>query len=200
MVQRIAFIAVTMVIAVVQMEARDSAFEEIIFIDHENLRYVEGLEMTQFQVREIKRNIDQARKYGVKGYLLFAKETMEAMLTYDFEVPGIGNIGAQAFPPDSTHRREAERLSKALREVVAYADEKDIRLYFHSNQFIFPSEVLNVIEPTTWETAVCPGREVTWAVYRGKIDEFFRLFPDIAGLQITGDETQVSVARQTGSW
>ena len=42
-------------------------------------------------------------------------------------------------------------------------------------------------------TAVCPGRKATWEVYRGKINEFASIFPELAGLQITGDETQVSV-------
>lgn len=72
--------------------AGDRAFQELVFIDHENLRYIEGPETTAFQVNEIKRNVDQAKKYGIDAYLLFAKETMEEMLTYDFDVPGIGNI------------------------------------------------------------------------------------------------------------
>ncbi len=195
MVQKITFLAVTMLLTVAYVEAQEARFKELIFIDHENLRYVEGSDVTQSQVNEIKQNIDQAKKHGVSGYLLFAKETMEAMLTYDFDVDGIGNIGEQAFPPDSKHGREAERLRKALREAVAYANEKGIKLYFHSNQFIFPKEVLNVIRPTVWGSAVCPGREATWQVYRGKINEFFRLFPEIAGLQITCDETQISVLK-----
>lgn len=169
------------------------AFNELIFIDHENLRYVEDEELTRFQVHEIKRNIDVAVKRGIHTYLLFAKETMEAMLTYDFAVDGIGHIGTQAFSENSEHRREAVRLRKALREVVEYASQAGIGLYFHSNQFIFPDEVLEVIKPATWGTAVCPGREETWEVYRGKINEFASIFPELAGLQITGDETQVSV-------
>ena len=171
------------------------AFQELIFIDHENLRYVEGPETTAFQIEEIKRNIDKAQDYGVHGYLLFAKEMMEAMLTYDFDVPEIGHIGQQAFAAHSSHREEAERLRRGLSEVAEYAENNGVKLYFHSNQFIFKKDVLNVIKPATWGTAVCPGREATWAVYRGKIDEFFRLFPSIAGLQITGDETQVSVLK-----
>ena len=179
----------------VEIQTQAGQFQELIFIDHQNLRYVEDSKITHFQIGEIKRNIDQAKKYGLEGYLLFAKETMEAMLTYDFEVQGIGNIGLQAFPPGSKHRREAERLRKAMREVLDYANDKGIKMYFHSNQFIFSEEVLDVIKSVTWGTAVCPGREATWAVYRGKIDEFFCLFPEIAGLQITGDETQVSVLK-----
>ena len=188
-------ITVALLCIAVEIQAQNGPFQELIFIDHENLRYVENPQITQFQIGQIKRNIDQAKKYGVDSYLLFAKETMEAILTYDFEVPGIGNIGEQAFPTGSKHRRDAERLCQALREVVACAKHKDVKLYFHSNQFLFPEEVLNVIRPVTWGTAVCPGREATWSVYRGKINEFFRLFPEIAGLQITGDETQVSVLK-----
>ena len=179
---------------IMQVSYADSkSFRELIFIDHENLRYVEDEELTRFQVNEIKRNIDKAVELGVDGYLLFAKETMEAMLTYDFEVEGIGNIGKRAFPSGGEHRERAERLRRALREVLDYANRKYVKLYFHSNQFIFPDEVLKTIRSATWGTAVCPGRQATWDVYRGKINEFCSLFPDLAGLQITGDETQVSV-------
>jgi len=169
------------------------AFTELVFIDHINLRYVEGVEQAREEVEHAKRNIDKAAQYGIHSYLLFAKESMEAILTYDFEVPGIGNIGRKAFPNGSKHRRTADYMRQALNDVMEHAKSRNVRLFFHSNQFIFPEEVLDVIRPATWGTAVCPGREATWAVYRGKIEEFFRLFPDIAGLQITGDETQVSV-------
>lgn len=172
---------------------QERAFDEIVFIDHMNLRYVEGVEEARQEGEQAKRNIDEALKHGATSYLFFAKEGMEAMLSYDFEVPGIGSIGRQAFADSSEHRRTAEFMRAALADVLAYAKAKNIRLFYHSNQFIFPKEVLEVIKPATWGTAVCPGRDATWALYRGKIDEFFRLFPDTAGLQITGDETQVSV-------
>ena len=168
-------------------------FTELVFVDHINLRYVEGSERARAEAEQAKRNIDKAAQYGIDCYLLFAKESMEAILTYDFDIPSIGNIGRQAFPRDSKHRRTAGYMRQALSDVVEHAKSKKVKLFFHSNQFIFPEEVLKVIRPATWGTAVCPGREATWAVYRGKIDEFFRLFPDICGLQITGDETQVSV-------
>jgi len=169
------------------------AFTELVFIDHINLRYVEGGERAKEEVEHAKRNIDKAAQYDIHSYLLFAKESMEAILTYDFEVPGIGTVGRKAFPNGSKHRRTAYYMRLALNDVIEHANSRNVRLFFHSNQFIFPEEVLDVIRPATWGTAVCPGREATWAVYRGKIEEFFRLFPDIAGLQITGDETQVSV-------
>ncbi|MBZ0257488.1 hypothetical protein K8I31_15585 [bacterium] len=187
------FLLFTLTIAMQVSYADSESFRELIFIDHENLRYVEDEELTQFQVNEIKRNINKAAELDVDGYLLFAKETMETMLTYDFELEGIGNIGKQAFPTGSEHRERAQRLRKALRDVVDYAKQRNVKLYFHSNQFIFPDEVLKIIQPVTWGTAVCPGRKATWDVYRGKINEFCSMFPELAGLQITGDETQVSV-------
>jgi hypothetical protein len=64
------------------------AFTELVFIDHINLRYVEGGEQAKEEIKHAKRNIDEAARYGVHSYLLFAKESMEAILTYDFEVPG----------------------------------------------------------------------------------------------------------------
>ena len=187
----IIFLAMAIVSAGVA--ADDRPFTETIFVDHENLRYVEDEDVIRYQVEEIKKNLDQAAKYGIDTYLLFAKETMEAMLNYDFNIPQIGNIGQQAFPADSKHRETGEYLRSALAEVLDYAEDKNIRVFFHSNQFIFPKQVLEIVKPATWGTAVCPGREATWRVYRGKLDEFFRLFPEIAGIQITGDETQVSV-------
>ncbi len=166
---------------------------EIVFIDHKNLRYIEDEKTIELQVAAAKNNIDQAAEMGADSYLLFAKETFEAILDYDFNVKGIGNIGQLAFHGDDDHYYTAKYLRQALNEILEYAGDKQIRLFFHSNQFIFPDEVLAVIKPKTWGTAVCPGREITWEIYRKKLDEFFSLFPDIEGFQITGDETQVSV-------
>ncbi len=169
------------------------AFEELVFIDHQNLRYVEEDSVVRNQVNEIKRNIDQAAKLGVNTYLLFAKETMEASLKYDFEVEGIGNIGKQALPPGCKHNEISSRITSAFREVIGYAKSKQIKVFIHSNQFIFPDEVLPIVKPAVWGTAICPGKSATWEIYRKKIAEFIQFFPDISGLQITGDETQVSV-------
>jgi hypothetical protein len=173
--------------------AAERPFSEIIFIDHNNLRRIRDEPLIRIQVAQIRKNLDQAARYGADTYLLFAKDTMDAMLTYDFDVPGIGHIGRQAFPEGSEHRQRASYLRAALNEVLDYASQKKLRVFFHSNQFIFPQEVLGVIKPAIWGTAICPAREATWRVYRAKLEEFFRLFPGIAGLQVTGDETQVSV-------
>ena len=171
----------------------DKAFDELVFIDHQNLRQVVDRETTLFQVNSIKKNMDKAADYGIDTYLLFAKDTFEAMLNYDFEIDGIGNIGQQAFALESQHRQTGEYLRESLQQVLDHAQKKNLRVFYHSNQFIFPREVLQVIKPAVWGTAVCPGRDITWMIYRQKLNEFLTMFPAIAGFQVTGDETQVSV-------
>ncbi len=41
------------------------SISRLISIDHENLRYVEDEELTQFQVNEIKRNIQKSFYFGM---------------------------------------------------------------------------------------------------------------------------------------
>jgi hypothetical protein len=176
-----------------QVSNNKRIFTELVFIDHQNLRYVKDKQTILFQVESAKKNIDKASELGIDAYLFFAEETFEAMIDYDFNVTGIGNVGEKAFPPGSEHRQTAIFLRDALNEIIDYAQYKHVRIFFHSNQFIFPEEVLKIIEPAVWGTAVCPGRDITWEIYRKKLQEFFTIFPNIAGLQITGDETQVSV-------
>ena len=168
-------------------------FDEVIFIDHHNLRYVKDEATIKSQVAEIKKNLDKAAEYGLDTYLLFAKDTFEAMLKYDFEVDGIGNIGKLALSSDKEHIETGKYLRKALKDILKYAKKKHIRIFFHSNQFIFPEKVLETVKPKVWGTAVCPGRKTTWEIYNKKLEEFLKMFPDIAGFQVTGDETQVSV-------
>jgi hypothetical protein len=169
------------------------AFDELVFIDHQNLRYIEDSTKVEFQVREAMNNMEKAAQFGVGTYLFFAKETFDAMLDLDSPVPGIGSIGQQAFAPESVHRRTGAYLRAALREALDYAKTKNIRVFYHSNQFIFANEALEVIKPAVWGTTICPGRDITWLIYREKLREFLTMFPDIAGFQVTGDETQVSV-------
>jgi len=193
----IAIFSCLLIISSTTLQSTENSFDELIFIDHQNLRYVEDREIIRFQVSEIKKNMDKAAEYGIDSYLFFAKETFEAMLNYDFTVDDIGHIGSQSFPVDSEHRKTGEYLREALHEVIDYAKTKNLSVFFHSNQFIFPPKVLNVIKPVVWGTAVCPGREITWEIYRQKLCEFLAIFPDIAGFQVTGDETQVSVLECT---
>ena len=172
---------------------RMRAFDELVFIDHQNLRYIADSARIAFQANEARKNMAQAARLGVDTYLFFAKETFDAMLNIDSPMPGIGSIGAQAFAPNGEHRRVGAYLRCALGELLQYARTKQLRVFYHSNQFIFKENVLKVIKPAVWGTSICPGRQMTWSIYRQKLGEFFALFPDLAGLQITGDETQASV-------
>lgn len=168
-------------------------FKEIVFIDHQNLRFVGDPKTVEFQAHEAMKNMDKTAEFGVDTYLFFAKETFEAMLNYDFEIRGIGNVGRQAFSAGCGHRQTGEVLRASLNRVLEYAKVKNLRVFFHSNQFVFPKEVLKIIQPAVWGTAVCPGRKATWNIYRHKLNEFLTVFPGVSGFQVTGDETQISV-------
>lgn len=192
--RRILLLPICLLIVTCSRQAETGkVFTELYFVDHQNLRYVTDENTLRCHVNVIKQNMDRAALYGVHAYLFFAKETFEAMLSYNFEIEGMGNIGEKAFPIDGEHRRIGKYLRAALKEVLEYAKGKNLRVFFHTNQFVFPDQVLQIIKPAVWGTAVCPGREITWEIYRKKLHEFLTFFPDIAGIQVTGDETQVSV-------
>jgi hypothetical protein len=168
-------------------------FRDVGFIDHHNLRYpgLDGRTLSA-AAAEVRSNMAQAARYGARHYVLFSR-AFETLVNYDFEVPGAGNIGAAVFPAGSPHRREAARYAGALREALRASRQYGIRTLFHTNQFEFPREVYEKYgEKMKGTAAVCPARPFVWQLLRGKIREFFTLFPEIAGLQITADETQVS--------
>lgn len=155
-------------------------------IDHWNLRYFNETHFTlEEQAEAIKRNMDILVELGFSSYLLFAREDIfESTLSYDFEIEGIGNIAQQAsWSPNL-------RVRGLLQSVIDYGKELGLDVYFHSNQIWFPSSILNVIGGVNTHK---PPTETTWEIYRKKMDEFFEIFPDIAGLQITGDETMINL-------
>jgi hypothetical protein len=165
------------------------AFTERAMIDHHNLRRLENISDADMaaQVREIKQNLDYASKHGFNSYVLFSKG-FELMVNYDFGLPG-----GPLFAPDSPHAIAAERFGRALNEVIEYAKPLGIGVIFHSNQFAFPNEVYERYGDEIGGSAkVCPGKDMTWTIFRGKFQEFFRKFPDCAGFQLTTSETQVS--------
>lgn len=173
-----------------------SPFKDQGFIDHHNLRKLQpSRKSLSNQVTEIKANLDKASDYGITHYVLFSR-SFESLVCYDFEVPGIGNVGSKAFSPYCEHRRNAALYSSYLRLALKYADAKGIRVFFHTNQFEFPNEIYTAFGDLMKGTApVCPGKEFVWELFRGKIREFFQKFPECDGLQITADETQVSALR-----
>lgn len=173
--------------------SQNGNFSDIVFVDHGNLR-VNGVERDiRNQVDVIKKNLDQAAAHGATTYLIFSKDYLDATLTYDFDLNGVGRVGELAYPPQSKRRGEVEYLRKALQDVCAHAKKKKIRIVFHSEQLNFPNKVKAVIEPVTWGTSACPGRRALWNVYRGKLEEFFKWFPGVDGIQITADEAPYPV-------
>jgi hypothetical protein len=80
-----------------------------------------------------------------------------------------------------------------LSEVLEYATEKKVRVFFHSAQFDFPKKVREVVKPVVWGTGVCPGRVISWQIYREKLDRFLSFFPHLAGIQITAADSAMSV-------
>jgi len=188
-----ALICLGMVLAGRLQAAAPPPFQDRGFIDHHNLRYLRpDPDALATQVAEIKHNLDKAAEYGMTHYVLFSRG-FERLITYDFAIEGVGTIGARAFPEGCEHRRNAALYGKALREVLAYADAKGIRVLFHTNQFEFPEPIYATFGDRMKGTSrVCPGKEFVWKLFRGKIREFFAKFPRCDGLQITADETQVS--------
>lgn len=181
--------------AMTPLPSLSSAQSHVALVDHYNLRYVEKLENTQTEVAQIKRHLDAARHYGIETYILFARDTFEALLTYDFELDGIGKLG-DALPATGRHWTEAIWLREQMAEVIEYARRQGIRLLLHSNQFDFPKEIYALIGERVQGAngqPLCPGREDTWTLYRAKLQELFRLFPDLAGVQVTGDESEMPI-------
>jgi len=176
--------------------ARKPVFIDRGFIDHYNLRYLYSLigedgsvdlDELKRQVEEIKKNMDKAVEYGMTSYTVFSR-SFEYFINYDF----LGEYSV--FPKDHPHRKQAEIFGKALREVIDYAHDRNLRVIFHTNQFEFPQEIYDIFGYDLAGTApVCPGKSITWKLYKGKIAEFFNLFPECDGLQITTSECQVKV-------
>ena len=155
-------------------------------IDHWNLRYFKENDFTlEEQAKAIKRNMDVLSRLGFSSYLIFAREDVfESMLDYDFEVEGIGNIGEKA------GWRANQRARDLLQSIIEYGKEIGMDVYFHSNQLYFPNSILFAIGGVN---AHKPPTETTWEIYRKKMQGFFETFPDLAGIQITGDETMINL-------
>lgn len=111
--------------------------------------------------------------------------------------PRLGNrgvIGAQAFLPDSPWRIRAQQNGDLLRWAIDEAAARGIALVYHTNQFDLPGPVFELLREDLGEgKGICPDRPAVWPLYRGKLREFFRAFPGLAGLQVTADEAAYSV-------
>lgn len=175
-----------------------SFFRERFFIDHQNLRRFgqiidapEGIDTGRLR-REtdiIKINMSKAAELGMTGYVIFSRG-FEELVNYDFDIPG---LNGRIFQDNHPHREGARVAGKYLTEAVDFGRSLGLDVVFHCNQFFFPDEVYEVLGERMQGTAkVCPGKDIVWHLLRSKIEEFFRLFPGVTGLQLTTSETQVS--------
>lgn len=171
-----------------------TGFDERFFIDHQNLRYLEhiaegmDLERLYSEAARASANMKAAQRYGMTGYVLFARG-FEPLIAYDFDAT------RKLFPSDHPHRKARELILPVVRNVVRFGSELGLKVIFHSNQFGFPDAVYETYgREIAGSARVCPGKEKTWQLFRGKIAEFFDAVPEVAGLQLTTSETQVSAA------
>ena len=169
---------------------------DVAFIDHYNLRgYSDGEEATVRQLAQLKLNLDQTAALGVSRYVLFMGDTFEGLLTYDFDMDGVGRVG-QVFRIGGSDRARAAFLRGAVREALDHATARGIKVYVNTNQFQIAKPVYRFLSERlagSTGSPVCPGREDTWRLYRGKLGEFLGLFPEIAGIQVTADEATYSI-------
>lgn len=173
-------------------------FRERFFIDHQNMRRFGQIidapggidtERLRRETDIIKINMSEAAKLGMTGYVIFSRG-FEELVHYDFQIPG---FSSRIFPDNHPHRTGSEVAGKYLTEAAEHGRSLGLEVVFHCNQFFFPDEVYTALGDRMHGTAkVCPGKDIVWCLLRGKITEFFRLFPAITGLQLTTSETQVS--------
>ena len=156
--------------AAVPVEAK--SFDELQVIDHWNLRYHNEYDdfTLEEQVEQIKRNMDVASELGFTSYLLFQKDAFPELLTW----------GRKHEPDDD--------LRRAVRQVLDYAKERRLKLYLHCNEFMWPDDVDVPFGDT----------QAAWGTYRQAIKELIALYPDLAGFEVTADETSGALATREG--
>jgi len=154
----------------IHVEAK--AFKDLQVIDHWNLRYYREYDEFSLdeQVAQIKRNMDIAAQLGFTSYLLFQKDAFPELLTW-------------------AGRHEPDReLRRAVRDVLDYATVCRLKLYLHCNEFMWPDnvDVPYGDTPQAWQT------------YSNAIRELVAIYPDIAGFEVTADETSGALDTKEG--
>lgn len=165
------------------------------YIDHFNLRYIPdpnklggaadsnqmGGWSLEEMVRAIKQNLDVGSQWGASEYLVFAKnDVFEHLLDYDFEINGQNLAEAAGWKAD-------ENLRGAVRGLIEYAHARDIDLIWHTNEFHIDEAIEEVVGD------VRAGSPMLWEITEKKLAEFFALYPEIDGLELTGDETTYNI-------
>lgn len=155
-----------------EKEGAEYHFRNIQVIDHWNLRYYKRYDIFSLkeQVSQIKANMDVAAELGFNSYLLFQENAFQELLTWGGK-----------HEPD-------EDLKNAVIEVIAYGKQKGLKVHLHSNQFAWPDDVGVDYQDS----------EEAWQVYENAIKELTAIFPDVAGFQVTGDETEGQLDTKKG--
>jgi len=147
-------------------------FTDLQVIDHWNLRYYE--EYDEFtlaeQVAQIERNMDVAAQLGFTSYLLFQKDAFPELLTW-----------GGRHEPD-------QPLRAAVQQVLDHATARGLKLYLHCNEFMWPDSV---------DVAYADTPEA-WHTYREALGELIALYPDLAGFEVTADETGGALEEKEG--
>ncbi len=147
-------------------------FENVQAIDHWNFRYHKRYDdfNLEDQIAQVKANMDVAAEFGFNSYLLFQKDAFQELLTWDGK-----------YAPD-------EELKSAIREVIKYGRSKGLGLYLHSNQFAWPDEV----------GVSFSDSDEAWMVFENAMIELIETFPELAGYEVTGDETKGQLDNREG--
>ena len=147
-------------------------FKDLQVIDHWNLRYHKEYDefSLDHQVAQIKRNMDVASQLGFTSYLLFQKDAFPELLTW-----------GGRHEPDKA-------LQQAVQEVLDHAAARRLKLYLHCNEFMWPDSV-------DIEYADTPE---AWRTYRDALQELIAIYPDLAGFEVTADETGGALEQKEG--
>ncbi len=192
---KLLFITLIMIFVLTSITQAREAIEDVAFIDHYNLRKVyetdeEGL---RGMADEIKTSLDKAKEYGADSFILFSR-SFEYIINYDFENEELGDLTYKVYPADSEHRKKRDMYVKYFHEVIDYAEELDIDIIMHSNQFDFPDKLYEIAgDKISGTAAVCPGKPLAFELLKDKIRAFFVEFPKVDGFQLTLSETQARI-------
>ncbi|MBN2315991.1 MAG: hypothetical protein JXM79_18840 [Sedimentisphaerales bacterium] len=179
MVQRIAFVILVILWgarlqspALEMPVVKPKAFKDLQVIDHWNLRYHKEYDEFSLdqQVAQIKRNMDVSAQLGFTSYLLFQKDAFPELLTWG-------------------GRHEPDKdLRSAIQNVLDHAASRGLKVYLHCNEFMWPDsvDVPYGDTPQAWQT------------YRNALKELIALFPDLAGFEVTADETGGALEEKEG--
>lgn len=151
---------------------KDYFFSHIQAIDHWNLRYHERYDVFTLaeQIAQIKANMDVASELGFSSYLLFQKDAFQHLLSWG-----------------GKHTPDVD-LQDAVMKLIAYGKAKGLDVYLHSNQFQWPRNVGVDFNDS----------DKAWQVYEHAMHELIETFPDVAGYEVTGDETEGQLDTKQG--